>query len=110
MPTFVFIKRTFKKHPRFAKYSLQPISPFFPCFPYFLSGGPTSAYIVHTRIGTCARILFIFFPKNRRVYIEGGIPSSLYLYYRRFFIFPYKFLGTFLPAYNLCLTLRVNIN
>ena len=35
---------------------------------------------------------------------------SLYLYYRRFFIFPYKFLGTFLPAYNLCLTLRVNIN
>ena len=110
MPTFVFIKRTFKKHPRFCKIFFTIHFPFFPCFPYFLSGGPTSAYIVHTRMGTCARILFIFFPKNRRVYIEGGIPSSLYLYYRRFFIFPYKFLGTFLPAYNLCLTLRVNIN
>lgn len=79
MPTFVFIKRTFKKHPRFCKIFFTIHFPFFPCFPYFLSGGPTSAYIVHTRMGTCARILFIFFPKNRRVYIEGGVYPPLFI-------------------------------
>lgn len=110
MPTFVFIKRTFKKHPRFCKIFLTTHFPFFSLFSVFsFRWSDFRIYSTYAYRHVCAYSLYFFSEKSPGVYRGGYTLLSLSVL-SAIFIFPYKFLGTFLPAYNLCLTLRVNIN
>lgn len=78
MPTFVFIKRTFKKHPRFCKIFFTIHFPFFSLFSVFsFRWSDFRIYSTYAYGHVCAYSLYFFSEKSPGVYRGGYTLLSL---------------------------------